>query len=118
MTGLEHRDDIVRALAESAEVEPPRAIDLRVREALAAGSATLAPPPPSLVFTSAVALAAYVAVVLGAGIALAARGLGSAAPALTFAMATVYLIVCAAASFPLLLGCRPKRRKGLREARS
>jgi hypothetical protein len=93
---------IVRTLAESAEVEPPAALDARVRRTLAV------PPPgarplPSLVTTSGLSIAAYASIAFGVGIPLASSGFAEAAPALTAAIAAAYLAACAAASLPLLI---------------
>ena len=106
---------LLRALARSAEIEPPGALDADMRQRLGSSPA-LAPPPPPLVLTTALALAAFAAIILGTGIVLAGRGLGSAAPALALALATVYLIVCSAASFPLLVDRSPQRPDALKEA--
>jgi hypothetical protein len=108
---------VIRALAESAEVAPPAALDARIRRSLAVSPAG-ARPLPSLVTASGLAIAAYVSIVLGVGIWLAASGLAEAAPALTVAIAACYLAACAAASLPLLIKRTRPITAALQEVRS
>lgn len=111
-----HVGQVVRALAESAEVAPPAALDARVRRSLAAPPSTQ--PLPSLLTASGLAVAAYASIVLGVGIWLASSGLAETAPALTAAMAASYLAACAAASLPLLIKRTRPAPAELQEVRS
>jgi hypothetical protein len=93
---------IVRALATSAELSPPAALDARVRRSLA----SLSPeshPRLSPLTVSGLGVAAYASVVFGVGIWLASSGLAESAPAVTVAIGAAYLAACAAASLPLLI---------------
>ena len=108
---------LVQALADSAELAPPAALDARVRRRLAQARPP-ARPFLSPVTVSGLAVASYASVVLGVGIWLASSGLAESAPAVTAAIAAGYLAVCAAASMPLLVrGARP-RPVELEEVRS
>ena len=110
-------DQVVRSLAESAEVAPPAALDARVRRSLAA-SPPSTQPLPSLVTASGMAIAAYASIVCGVGIWLASSGFAETAPVLMAAIAASYLAACAAASLPLLIkGTRPAPAE-LQEVRS
>jgi predicted anti-sigma-YlaC factor YlaD len=109
--------ELVRELAGSAVVDPPAALDGRVRDRLARapfGSR----PLPSLLTASGLALAAYAAVVFGIGIELAASGLAEAAPPLVAVLAVAYLAACTALSLPLLLKRARRRPIELQEVRS
>jgi len=108
---------VVRHLAESAEVSPPAALDARVRRSLAVSSLGTR-PLPSLVTTSGLAIAAYASIVFGIGIWLASSGLAETAPALTAAMAVSYLAACTAASLPLLIRWTRPRPAAPQEVRS
>jgi predicted anti-sigma-YlaC factor YlaD len=108
---------VVRALAESAEIAPPAALDVRVRRSLAASPPSTR-PLPSLLTASGLAISAYASIVLGVGIWLASSGLAETAPALTAAMAASYLAACAAASLPLLIKRTRPAPAELQEVRS
>lgn len=108
---------LARALAESAELAPPAALDARIRRKLASPQPDVRPSLSPLT-VSGLAIAAFASVVFGVGIGLASSGLAESAPAVTAAIAAAYLAVCAAASLPLLIRRGRPRPVELQEVRS
>lgn len=104
---------LLDGMSESASVEPPPRLDASVRAALAGPRVERRQPSPFMV--AGLSLGAFSAIVGSISIGLAETGWAEMAPALTSAMAAVYLSGCAVAILPLLLHTAPRRRRRLQE---
>ena len=110
----ERFERLIDGLAREAQVEPPAAVDRRLREIL-----SQAPVPRLLLGRPALALglalAAFLALVGALAGELAGAGAGDRGLSMAVLMVWIYLGVCAAATLPLLLARRRRQLPAPRE---